>query len=196
MRKNQQKHHIKASVVITLGLGVIVGLLAILGILMWRREDSDGQKVQFITGNDDLYDIAIQYLIDHDERNYRKEDGYKLFTYYTGFGIAEDELFKYAYMWILEESFYVMKSSFGTQYDRVVRGSGSHMPYKFVFDKDSHKIVDYEIPDSGSYYPGSIRRMFPREIVDEIIHYNTRKAVEAMDKEVQEYYSWFDFSDN
>lgn len=117
-------------------------------------------------------------------------------TINTGFGIAEDELFKYAYMWILKRSYYVMKDPFETHNDRVVSGSGSHMPYKFVFDKDSHKIFDYEIPEDGSHYHSSIRKIFPKKIVNEIIHYDAQKAVEAMDKEVQKYYAWFDFSDN
>ena len=61
------------------------------------------------------------------------------------------------------------------------------MPYKFTFELDSNKVVKYEIPDDGSEYVPSIKRMFPDDIENKVLNYEWDSS--KLMKEVKEYYS-------
>ena len=67
---------------------------------------------------------------------YNQKEDYQIFFDYKGFGISQKDNIKYAYMWILNESYYVENG-------KLEIGSGSSMPYKFRFD-ENNIIMEYE----------------------------------------------------
>ena len=154
-----------------LSLMVIVSLFIITGC---------SNKENYITDNEHLYDTAVQYIIDNDTNPEKNEDRYKMFIDYNGFGITEDDNYRYAYMWISEESYYVVDN-------KIISGSGSSMPYKFTFELNDNKVVKYEIPKDGSEYASSIKEMYPDDIENKVINYQWKD--DGLIKEVKNYYS-------
>lgn len=138
-------------------------------------------KTNYITDYDYLYDVAIKYLKSESDDLYKdKEDPQQIISY-KGFGISEDNNYKYAYMWILEESYYV-------QNEKLYSGSGSSIPYKFIF-KDN-KVVKYEIPKDGSYYQPSMKKIFPKDVYDKISKYNINILSDENKKKIDDHYSY------
>ena len=82
-------------------------------------------------------------------------------------------------MWIADESYYVIDN-------KIVSGSGSSMPYKFVFDLNN-KVIKYEVPKDGSSYESSIKDMYPDDLEDEAINYSWKD--DKLMEEVKNYYS-------
>ncbi|MBR1416570.1 MAG: hypothetical protein IJ572_01990 [Bacilli bacterium] len=156
---------------IFLCLMVIVSLFIITGC---------SNKENYITDNEHLYDTAVQYIIDNDTNPEKNEDRYKMFIDYNGFGITEDDNYRYAYMWISEESYYVVDN-------KIISGSGSSMPYKFTFELNDNKVVKYEIPKDGNEYASSIKEMYPDDIENKVINYQWKD--DGLIKEVKNYYS-------
>ena len=154
-----------------LSLMVIVSLFIITGC---------SNKENYITDYEHLYDTAVQYIIDNDTNPEKNEDRYKMFIDYNGFGITEDDNYRYAYMWISEESYYVVDN-------KIISGSGSSMPYKFTFELNDNKVVKYEIPKDGNEYASSIKEMYPDDIENKVINYQWKD--DGLIKEVKNYYS-------
>ena len=154
-----------------LSLMVIVSLFIITGC---------SNKENYITDNEHLYDAAVQYIIDNDTNPEKNNDRYKMFIDYNGFGITEDDNYRYAYMWIAEESYYVVDN-------KIISGSGSSMPYKFTFELNDNKVVKYEIPKDGNEYASSIKEMYPDDIENKVINYQWKD--DEFIKEVKKYYS-------
>ena len=138
------------------------------------------RKEIYIKNNDNLYEEAISYLIEHDTNPDRVKDRYKIFTEYKGFGISKDEKYRYVYLWILEESYFI-------EDNKIISGSGSSMPYKFIFKLEEDKVVEYETPKDGNKYVSSIKKMYPNDIEDKAIHYEMKNDI--IIKEVKNYYS-------
>ena len=137
-------------------------------------------KEHYITDNEYLYDTAVQYMVDHDDNTEKNNDRYKLFVDYNGFGITEDDKYRYAYMWIAKDAYYVKD-------DKVISDSGSSMPYKFTFELKNNKVVKYETPEEGNKYISSIKEMYPDDIENKVINYQWKD--DNLIKEVKEYYS-------
>ena len=154
-----------------LSLMVIVSLFIITGC---------SNKENYITDYEHLYDTAVQYIIDNDTNPEKNNDRYKMFIDYNGFGITEDDNYRYAYMWIAEESYYVVDN-------KIISGSGSSMPYKFTFELNDNKVVKYEIPKDGNEYASSIKEMYPDDIENKVINYQWKD--DGLIKEVKNYYS-------
>lgn len=148
---------------------------------------SKNREVIYMTDNEYLYDVAIDYLNGKytQESQDKEKDDFQIFFDYKGFGISQKEDRKYAYMWILEESYYVENGELKT-------GSGSSMPYKITFEND--KVVDYQIPMDGSYYASSIREMFPNDIENQILQYHLDNT--NLQKKVAEHYSYINSADS
>ena len=65
-------------------------------------------RTNFVTDYDYLYDVAVDYLkVNNSDDYYKNNEDYQLLISYDKFGISQDENYKYAYMWILKESYYV-----------------------------------------------------------------------------------------
>ena len=154
-----------------LSLMVIVSLFIITGC---------SNKENYITDNEHLYDIAIQYIIDNDTNPEKNNDRYKMFVDYNGFGITEDENYRYVYMWIAEESYYIADN-------KIISGSGSSMPYKFTFELNDNKVVKNETPKDGNEYTSSIKEMYPDDIENKAINFQWKD--DTLIKEVRNYYS-------
>jgi hypothetical protein len=154
-----------------LSLMVIVSLFIITGC---------SNKENYITDYEHLYDTAVQYIIDNDTNPEKNNDRYKMFVDYNGFGITEDENYRYVYMWIAEESYYIADN-------KIISGSGSSMPYKFTFELNDNKVVKYEIPKDGNEYTSSIKEMYPDDIENKAINFQWKD--DTLIKEVRNYYS-------
>ena len=154
-----------------LSLMVIVSLFIITGC---------SNKENYITDYEHLYDTAVQYIIDNDTNPEKNNDRYKMFIDYNGFGITEDDNYRYAYMWIAEESYYVVDN-------KIISGSGSSMPYKFTFELNDNKVVKYEIPKDGNEYASSIKEMYPDDIENKVINYQWKD--DGLTKKAKKYYS-------
>lgn len=162
---------------------IILIVILIIGIILGFAYGISRKKeeVSYITDNEFLYDVAIDYLKEkytEEEKEYNEKQGFQIFFDYEGFGISEKDDKKFAYMWILEESYYV-------EDDKLKSGSGSSMPYKFTFE--GNEVVDYQIPEDGTYYVQSIKKMFPDDIENKILKFNIDST--KLDNEVKEYYS-------
>ena len=131
------------------------------------------------TNDNKLYDAAIKYVIDSDSNPDKNNDRYKLFADYTSFEITKDDKYRYAYMWIAFESYYVKEN-------KIVSSSGSSMAYKFTFDLNNDKVIKVEHPKDGKYYVSSIKEMFPDDIEDKVINFEWKD--DKLIKEVRDYY--------
>lgn len=143
-------------------------------------------KTSSITDKDMFYEEATNYLEQNSEDPYMDEEDWQLFISYKGFDVRKDKESIYAYMWILEESYYVLD-------DHLYLGSSSVMPYKFTFKED--KVLKYEVPEDGTNYTSSIRELFPSDLRNEIINYDYQELKEENEKKVEEHYSYLDSLD-
>lgn len=138
---------------------------------------------KYLNDSDLLYDAAIQHLLDNDNSPEKNNKGYHRFADYQGYDITEDDTYKYAYMWIFDESFYVNDK------DHITLGTGGSMPYKFFFDKTTDAVVKYETPQDGINYAPSIKRMFPGKVAREMLKISSFDDTKLM-SEVKEYYNY------
>lgn len=157
--------------------GIILAIVAI--ALVWFGLS----QPKYLTDSDFLYDTAVQYLLDQDNSPEKNNKGYHRFADYQGYGITEDSEYKYAYMWIFDESFYINDK------DHIKVGTGGSMPYKFFFDKNTNAVVKYETPQDGTSYTSSIKKMFPSKIATEILKSSGFDDTKLM-TEVKEYYNY------
>lgn len=160
---------------------ILIGCLA--GFFIYQSS-ANGKTV---TNRNDLYAKVEQYLISQEKPHYYSSEKYaevnnditdfKVFTDIAQLGIKQKNDEFYVYVWALVESYYV-------QDGKVVGNSGSSMPYQFTIKND--EIVDYEIPEDGSYYAKSIKRIFPIDIRvklnDDLVNHD------QLENEVKEYY--------
>lgn len=157
--------------------GIILAIIAV--VLAWFGLS----QPKYLTDSDFLYDAAVQYLLDSDNSPEKNNKDYHRFADYQGYGITEDNEYKYAYMWIFDESFYVNNK------DHIKVGTGGSMPYKFFFDKTTNAVVKYETPQDGTSYTSSIKKMFPSKIATEILKSSGFDDTKLM-TEVKEYYNY------
>ena len=160
---------------------IILLIIVFIGILFGTIYviSKKNKRVNYITDYEFLYDIAIDYLKEKytkEETEYNEKQDFNVFLDYKGFGISEKDGKRFAYMWILEESYYKEEGELKS-------GSGSSMPYKITFV--DNKVFDVEVPKDGTYYVSSIKEMFPDDIENKILNYNMDFDLE---KQVKDYY--------
>ena len=161
-------------------LSLIVVILTSVFIIFKVLNKSDEK---YITNSDNLYDVAIEYLVKHTNYDSKNKSNFKIFTDYHKFGITMDKENKYAYMYINIQSYYVKNN-------KIIAFSGNSMPYKFTFDKKTNKVIKYEEPIDGYERNASIKRMFPDDIEDEVLKFKLDDK--EMIKKVKEYYSFLE----
>lgn len=165
---------------------IFILFITIFMILSYIIYNSLLKKNNYITDHEYLYGIAIEYLKNNDEiYNYylqNKEDCQMIISY-DGFEIAQDKEYKYAYMWIIEEIYYVFDG-------KLYINTGSSMAYKFTFKDD--EVVKYEIPKDGNENGPSIKKMFPKDISSRILKYDSTELVKEQKQKVQEHYSYLE----
>ena len=156
---------------------ILIGIFCGMIINHFRK----GGEVIYITDNEFLYDVAIEYLREQytkEEQELSPKEDLQIFFDYEGFGISEKGDKRCAYMWILEEAYYIEDKELKS-------GSASSMAYKITFDKES-KVIKVEIPEDGTYYVDSIRKMFPDDIEKKILNFEMDDK--NLEKQVKEYY--------
>lgn len=171
----------KFIIIITIGILVIVSIL--IGIKFYLIQKSNKEYGDWIYNSDYLYDKAINYLKVEKEnltKDKEKED-YQTFYSYHGFGIKEKDNKKYAYMYILEESYYV-------KHNRLRIDDKNAMLYKFAFEND--EVENYIIPKEGENYKISVKEIFPDDIEKEALNYGTEKL--KYNNIIEEHYSYLD----
>lgn len=156
---------------------LIIVLICIIGYFIYKSNNT-----VWITDHEYLYDKAIEYLNQKDtsESYDKNKEGFKIFFDYEPFGIEEKGNKKIAYMWILEEEYYLEKG-------KPESGEGSSMPYKFVFE--NNEVINYEIPSDGSEYCPSIERIFPNSIERKVMSFQIDSS--KLREDIEEYYSNF-----
>lgn len=167
----------KSTKILLIGSGIILAIVAIFFVWLGLNQP------KYLANSDFLYDTAIQYLLDQDNSPEKVNKGYHRFADYQGLGITEDDAYKYAYMWIFDESFYVNDK------DHIKVGTGGSMPYKFFFDKTTNTVIKYETPQDGTSYAPSIKKMFPSKVAKEMLKISSFDDTKLM-AEVKEYYNY------
>ncbi len=165
----------KKKILICFFILIVISIL-IFGIFILKKDNT-----VLITDNEFLYDKAVDYILEQcklESHDKDKED-YQVFIDFEGFGIEEKDNKKIAYMWILEESYYV-------ENNELQSSTGSSMPYKFIFE--NNEVVDYEIPEDGIYYSSSIKDMFPDNIENKVMSFEMDNT--KLKEEVKEHYSY------
>ena len=157
---------------------ILLLIIIVLGIFISLNLFKNN-KVTFITDSDYLYDSAVEYLIKNDNNPYVKKKNYKKFVDYKGFGIAQDKKYKYAYMWIVTESYY-------EQDGKLISEFGSSLPYKFIFDKKTDKIIKAITANDGKLFKVSIKNMYPKSIQNKVLNYTVDYS--NLQKKVDNYY--------
>lgn len=164
---------------------LIIAILIILIILLFRFNN---KSEKYIQDSNYLYDVALEYLKEQEyqsENHDMEKEGYHFFASYDGLGITKKDDYKYAYMWILGESYYLENGE-------VKDGSAYSMFFKFTFKDD--KVVKMETPEDGSLYTDSIKKMCPdKKLADKVLNYNLNFDNK---KEVDKYYSKITNSQN
>ena len=157
---------------------ILIIIIIILGIFISLNLFKNN-KVTFITDNDYLYDKAIKYLLKHDDNVDKNKKNYKRFIDYKGFGIAQDKKYKYAYMWVVSDSYYEKN-------DKLVKSDGYSLPCKVVFNKRNDKVIKVIFTQDGEGYKVSIINMYPKEIEKKVLNY--RMDDSNLKKIVDDYY--------
>ena len=159
---------------------LLILIVIILGIFIALNLFKN-DKVIFIKDHDYLYEKAIDSLLKNDNNIDKNKEHYKKFIAYKKFGIAEDKKNIYAYMWIVSEAYYVEDND-------LKKSISDSMPYKFIFDRASEKLINYEIPEDGNQNKIKKKNMFPKIVQDEIINYdddsNLQEEVDAYYKDI------------
>ncbi len=148
---------------------------------------NDEDDTVFINDSDYLYDLAIEYLRENDYDLHQQDEDYQMFVSYDGFGISKENEYKYAYMEIASQSYYVKDGELFTS-------SGRVLDYKFTFKDD--KVVKYEVPTDGNAWEKSVRKLFPKKISSKILKYDFSKLVEDIDAQAEEHYAYLNSEEN
>ena len=124
MRMNKKK--------VLLFLIVLLSFLLILIIAILSKKP----KTVWLTDNEYLYNKAISFIVNEKTNGNpdNNKDDFQVFTDFQGFGVEEKKKVKYAYIWILDQSYFVNDNT-------LVSSSGSSMIYKFMFENDEVKKV-------------------------------------------------------
>ena len=140
-------------------------------------------KVNLVNDSDYLYDEVINFIKEKefDENPDSNYDDFNVFYSYHGFGVEKKHSYKYVYMWIYHQSYYIESEEFG---GGLAISSGSSMPVKAIF-KDN-KLQDIIYPKDGSEYVSSIKEMFPGIIEYQVLNYDKEKNINKLFNEVEQ----------
>ena len=166
----------KKSLKVIIILSIILLIIIAFGIMYYFIE----LRVDLDTHSEYLYEVAINYLKE-EELAYNvdnKQKDFNAFYAYHKFGIEKKGNYKYVYMWIYSQSYYLEEDN------ALAMSSGFSVPYKFVF-RDG-KIIRIEEPKDGGKYVDSIKEMFPGIIGIKVLRFNTEKNINKLLNEVQE----------
>ena len=140
-------------------------------------------KVDLVNDSDYLYDEVIGFIKEKEfiENPDSKEKDFNVFYSYHPFGIEKKNNYKYVYLWIYEQSYYIEKEEYGSG---LAISSGSSIPVKAIF-KDN-KLQDVIYPKDGNQYVSSIKEMFPGIIEYQVLYFDKNKNINKLSNEVEQ----------
>ena len=140
-------------------------------------------KVDLINDSDFLYDEVINFVKEkHFNENHDSiYNDFNVFYSYHGFGIEKKDDYKYVYMWIYEQSYYIESEDYGAG---LAISSSSSMPVKAIFK--NNKLQDIIYPKDGNRYVESIKEMFPGIIEYQVLNFDKEKNINKLFNEVEQ----------
>ena len=154
-------------------------LIIVCGLFYYNKN----LKVNLVDDSDYLYDEVIGFLRDREFKNNpdANEKDFNVFYSYHPFGIEKKNDYKYVYLWLYEQSYYIEKEEYGSG---LAISSGSSLPIKAIF-KDN-KLQDIIYPKDGNLYVSSIKEMFPGIIEYQVLNFDKEKNINKLFNEVQQ----------
>lgn len=103
--------------------------------------------------------------------------GGKVFSSYKILGSSSEEI----YVWVLVQEFYKAN-------DSVKLGTAISAPVVLVINqnKDSVTIVSHKIPGDGAQYSEDVKKLFPKEIQEEIFNIQQGQTIEELSNQIKE----------
>ena len=152
-----------------------------------------GNKINLVNDSDNLYDEVIDYLREKELRDNpeSKEKDFNVFYSYHGFGIEKKNEYKYVYMWVCDQSYYIEKEENGSG---LAISSGSSVALKAIFKNNKIQKIIY--PEDGNEYVKSIKKMFPRVIRNQVLNFeskdknNINKMFNEIENKKNAYYNY------
>ena len=140
-------------------------------------------KVNLVNDSDYLYDEVIGFIKEKEfkENPDSQEKDFNVFCSYHPFGIEKKNDYKYVYLWIYEQSYYIEKEEYGSG---LAISSGSSMPIKAIFK--NNKLQDIVYPKDGNQYVPSIKEMFPGIIEYQVLNFDNEKNINKLFNEVEQ----------
>ena len=173
--KNKIKNNSKKKLIVL----SIIFLIVISGILFYNIS----LKVNLVNDSDYLYDEVIDFLKDKKfkENPDSKNKDFNVFYSYHGFGIEKKNNYKYVYMWVYEQSYYIEREDYGSG---LAISGGSSMPIKAIFKDNILQYILY--PKDGNEYVSSIKEMFPGIIKYQVLNFDNEKNINKLFNEVEQ----------
>ncbi len=171
---NENKNIKKKNNIIIIFIAIIFVTIIIIFL-----DYSRGLNINLVSDANYLYDIVIDYLRE-DEFNHNPdahEKDFNAFYSYHGFGIEKDGDYKYVYMWVYNQNYYLEGER------SLAIASGSSLAIKAIFKNDN--LIKVEYPKDGSYYVSSIKKMFPKVIAKQVLNFNDEKNINKLFMEVE-----------
>lgn len=187
IKKNKEQKK-KANIIIISLIAIFVFIIACLISV------NNNSKINLVNNSDDLYEKAINYLRNEEFKNNpdSKLKDFNTFYSYYGFGIEKKNDYKYVYMWVYNQSYFLEEG------DSLAIAGGKSIPLKFVF-KDN-EIIGYEAPKSGGLYTSSIEEIFPDIIATQVLNFDQEKNINKLFNEVldkkNKYYNYLNLDMN
>ena len=140
-------------------------------------------RVNLVNDSDYLYDEVINFIRKKEfkENPDSKEKDFNVFYSYHPFGIEKNNNYKYVYLWLYEQSYYIEKEENGSG---LAISSGSSMPIKGVFKDNKLQKIIY--PKDGNQYVPSIKKMFPGIIEYQVLNFDKGKNINKLFNEVEQ----------
>ncbi len=145
---------------------IFLFILILISVILYFVNTKFSEK--YVKGKDYLYEVAAKYIKNDISSNNidNKKPEFKTYISYDKFGITRKGKYNFAYMWILNDSYY--KENGELKY-----AGGSSIFYKVKIKDD--KVIDYEIPMDGSNYDKSLKKMCKDlNMYNKVINYNSK----------------------
>ncbi len=170
LRKNTKKILVLFSLIL---------IIIIIGVFHYNNN----LKINLVNDSNYLYDEVINFIKENEfkENPDAIHKDFNIFVSYHGFGIEKNNNYKYVYMWLYNQSYYIEPIEYG---GALAISSGSSMPIKAIF-KDN-KLQDIIRPKDGDMYVPSIKEMFPEIIEYQVLNYDNEKNINKLFNEVEE----------
>ncbi len=140
-------------------------------------------KIDLVNDSNYLYEEVTKFIKEKElkENNDSNYNDFNVFNSYHGFGIEKKHSYKYVYMWIYQQSYYIESKEYGSS---LAISSGSSIPVKAIFK--NNKLQDIIYPKEGDEYVSSIKKMFPGIIKYQVLNYDKEENINNLFNEVEQ----------